>query len=63
MPAFPTASAVAALALVTVFAAITPGAAMAQAAGATTTTPSGLKITDSKVGTGATPKCQGQEVR
>jgi len=43
-------------ALACTFAAITPKAAMAQAAGATTTTPSGLKITDSKVGTGATPK-------
>ena len=30
--------------------------AMAQAAGKTMTTPSGLQITDSKVGTGATPK-------
>jgi peptidylprolyl isomerase len=33
-----------------------PTSAMAQAAGATVTTPSGLKISDSKVGTGATPK-------
>ena len=33
-----------------------PTAAMAQAAGKTMTTPSGLQITDSKVGTGATPK-------
>ena len=31
-------------------------AAMAQAAGKTMTTPSGLQIADSKVGTGATPK-------
>src|SRR4029077_16953328 len=38
------------------FAAITPTAATAQAAGTTMTTSSGLKITDSKVGTGATPK-------
>jgi peptidylprolyl isomerase len=42
------------------FAALTwvsaPSAVMAQAAGATMTTPSGLKIADSKVGTGATPK-------
>lgn len=29
---------------------------MAQVAGKTMTTPSGLKITDSKIGTGATPK-------
>ena len=56
MRAFPCASTVAALALVTAFALIAPTAAMAQAAGATMTTPSGLKITDSKVGTGATPK-------
>jgi len=60
MRAFPPASAVAALAIVTalagVFAASTPTAATAQAAGSTMTTPSGLKIADSKVGTGATPK-------
>jgi peptidylprolyl isomerase len=60
MRAFRPASAVAALALVTtlagVVAAVTPTAATAQAAGTTMTTPSGLKITDSKVGTGATPK-------
>ena len=60
MRAFPPASAVAALAVVTalagVFAAVAPTAASAQAAGTTVTTPSGLKITDSKVGTGATPK-------
>ena len=60
MRAFLSASAVAAFALVTalagVCAAIAPTSATAQAAGATMTTPSGLKITDSKVGTGATPK-------
>ncbi len=60
MRAFPFAGTVAALALVTALAgavaAIVPTAAMAQAAGATITTPSGLKITDTKVGTGATPK-------
>jgi peptidylprolyl isomerase len=54
------ANALAALGLVTalafVFAAGTPTTATAQAAGTTMTTPSGLKITDSKVGTGATPK-------
>src|SRR3979490_601344 len=52
-------SALVALALVTataVFAAGSPTTAMAQAAGNTMTTASGLKITDSKVGTGATPK-------
>src|SRR5258708_28808918 len=52
-------SALVALALVTataMFAAGSPTTAMAQAAGNTMTTASGLKITDSKVGTGATPK-------
>ncbi len=33
-----------------------PPSALAQAAGTTMTTPSGLKITDTKVGTGATPR-------
>ena len=56
MRIFPTAITVAAIAVVTAFAAFAPTAAMAQAAGATMTTPSGLKITDTKVGTGATPK-------
>jgi peptidylprolyl isomerase len=60
MRAFPFASAVAAFAVITALAgasvAITPTAATAQAAGDTTTTPSGLKITDSKVGTGVTPR-------
>jgi peptidylprolyl isomerase len=45
-----------AAALALVAAAIAPTAAMAQAAGAATTTPSGLKIMDIKLGTGATPK-------
>jgi peptidylprolyl isomerase len=49
-----------ALALVTALAAAyalgAPTTAAAQAAGTTMTTPSGLKITDGKVGTGATPK-------
>jgi peptidylprolyl isomerase len=52
-------SALVALALIAataVFAAGSPTTATAQAAGNTMTTPSGLKITDSKVGTGATPK-------
>jgi len=56
MRAFPTASAAAALALFTAFALVAPTAATAQAAGAAITTPSGLKIIDSKVGAGATPK-------
>ena len=60
MRAFRPAHAVAALALATAMAgaiaAVTPTRAAAQAAGATMTTPTGLKITDSKVGTGATPK-------
>jgi FKBP-type peptidyl-prolyl cis-trans isomerase FkpA len=60
MRAFPCTGTVAALALVTAlagaFPTMAPTAAIAQAAGATTTTPSGLKITDTKVGTGATPK-------
>jgi peptidylprolyl isomerase len=54
MPAF-LPSAVAALAVVIAMAAIVPPAANAQ----TVTTPSGLKITDTQVGTGAAPK-QGQ---
>ena len=60
MRVFPRAGAMAALSLV---AALTgtivagaPTTALAQAAGATVTTPSGLKITDTVVGTGATPK-------
>ena len=60
MRAFPPASAVAALAVIValagLFTAIAPTAAAAQAAGATITTPSGLKITDTQVGTGATPR-------
>jgi peptidylprolyl isomerase len=60
MRAFPPASALVAFALVTatagVFTAGSPTPAQAQAAGKPMTTPSGLQITDSKVGTGATPK-------
>ena len=60
MRAFPRAGAVVALAIVTataaVFAAGCSTTAMAQAAGKPMTTPSGLQITDSKVGTGASPK-------
>jgi peptidylprolyl isomerase len=58
MQVFPRTFALAALALVTalsVFAIGLPTTAIAQAA-KTMTTPSGLKITDGKVGTGATPK-------
>ena len=58
MQIFPRTFALAALALVTalsVFAIGLPTTAIAQAA-KTMTTPSGLKITDGKVGTGATPK-------
>jgi peptidylprolyl isomerase len=60
MRVFPRAGAMAALSVVAaltgVFAAGAPTTALAQAAGATVTTPSGLKITDTVVGTGATPK-------
>lgn len=60
MRAFPRASALAALALVTALsgavAAGTPAPATAETAGKTITTPSGLQITDSKIGTGATPQ-------
>jgi peptidylprolyl isomerase len=60
MLAFRRASPLMAFALVTalagVFAAGAPTAATAQAVGKTMTTPSGLQITDSKVGTGATPQ-------
>jgi peptidylprolyl isomerase len=60
MRTFRSANSVAALALVSAIAALFatsgPTPAAAQAAGATITTPSGLKITDSKVGAGATPK-------
>ena len=59
MRAFPRANALVTLALATSVAgllAVTPTTAMAQAAGSTMTTPSGLQVSDSKVGTGATPK-------
>jgi peptidylprolyl isomerase len=57
MRAYLRATAVAALALVVTFVtAGGPTTAMAQTAGRTMTTPSGLQITDAKVGTGATPK-------
>jgi peptidylprolyl isomerase len=57
--AFPRRGALVALALVTTLAggvAVAPTAAVAQAAGKTVTTPTGLQIADSKIGTGATPK-------
>jgi peptidylprolyl isomerase len=56
LPASAVATLVLVAALAVAFAALGPVVATAQTAGATTTTPSGLKITDSKVGTGATPK-------
>jgi peptidylprolyl isomerase len=60
MRTFPRASALVALALVAATAGVavvvSPTTAMAQAAGASMTTPSGLQITDTKVGTGATPR-------
>jgi peptidylprolyl isomerase len=60
MPASTGAARVAAFALVTalvgVFAAAAPTTATAQAVGKTMTTPSGLQITDSTVGTGAAPQ-------
>jgi peptidylprolyl isomerase len=46
----------AAVALVAVAAAASSSTTLAQAAGKTTTTPSGLQITDTKIGTGATPR-------
>jgi peptidylprolyl isomerase len=60
MRAFPRAKPLMALALVValagIFAAGAPTTAAAQAAGKTMTTQSGLQITDTQVGTGATPK-------
>jgi FKBP-type peptidyl-prolyl cis-trans isomerase FkpA len=62
MRAFPRTVVLVGLALVTAMAgvfAVAPSTAMAQAGnqiGKTMTTPSGLQITDSKIGTGATPK-------
>src|SRR3979411_60822 len=60
MPTFRRASALAAFSLLAALAAVLPDAshnnATAQTAGKPMTTASGLQITDSKVGTGATPK-------
>src|SRR5215469_13450393 len=55
-PANAAAAVAVAIALTGASALIAPATATAQTAGATITTPSGLKITDSKVGTGASPK-------
>src|SRR5215469_205014 len=55
-PANAAAAVAVAIALTGASALIAPATATAQTAGATVTTPSGLKITDSKIGTGATPK-------
>ena len=55
-PANAAAAVAVAIALTGASALIAPATATAQTAGATMTTPSGLKITDSKVGTGASPK-------
>jgi peptidylprolyl isomerase len=56
MRIFPRAGALLAIAAIVALTAIVAAPAIAQTAGATVTTPSGLKITDSKVGTGASPK-------
>ncbi len=59
MRVFPRASALVALvvsALTGLFVASAPVPATAQDVGKTMTTPSGLQITDTKIGTGATPK-------
>ena len=63
MRAFPRATALVTLALATtvggalaIAVAVAPTTALAEAAVKTMTTPSGLQISDSKVGTGATPK-------
>ena len=60
MQGFPSARALAALALVTAFAGVVaagaPTPATAQTVGKTITTSSGLKITDTKIGTGPTPQ-------
>jgi peptidylprolyl isomerase len=56
MRAFLKATTPIAIALAGIVAAVAPTAAAAQTTGATTTTPSGLKITDTQAGTGATPR-------
>ena len=56
MRAFLKATTPIAITLAGIVAAVAPTAAAAQTTGATMTTPSGLKITDTQAGTGATPK-------
>ncbi|HEU4378261.1 MAG TPA: FKBP-type peptidyl-prolyl cis-trans isomerase [Hyphomicrobiaceae bacterium] len=56
MRAFLKATTPTAIALAGIVAAVAPTAAAAQTTGATMTTPSGLKITDTQAGTGATPR-------
>jgi peptidylprolyl isomerase len=60
MRVFPRARTVMALALATALAGVTAGGmsatAAAQEVGKTVTTPSGLQMTDTKIGTGATPR-------
>ncbi len=56
MRAFRRGSTAFAVVIAAIFAAGIPTATTAQTAGSTMTTPSGLKMTDTKVGTGATPK-------
>ena len=56
MTVFRCASVLAALSLLAALTAVPLQTANAQTAGKTMTTPSGLQITDSKVGTGASPK-------
>ena len=63
MPAFPRACAALAVAALTTLSAVAalPATALAQAEGTTTTSPMGVKMTDTKVGTGVQPK-KGQTV-
>ncbi len=63
MPAFPRACAAHAAAALAILSAVAvlPATAIAQGEGTTVTTPTGLKMTDTKVGTGVQPK-KGQTV-
>jgi FKBP-type peptidyl-prolyl cis-trans isomerase FkpA len=61
MPAFPRACAVLAVAAITTLSAIAAMPATASAQGTTTTTPMGVTMTDTKVGTGVQPQ-KGQTV-
>jgi peptidylprolyl isomerase len=56
MRAYPRTHSAIAIAIAGLFVAGLPSSTFAQTAGATMTTPSGLRTTDSKVGTGASPK-------